>query len=109
MATTQPSKELLQQQIETIQDDIKELKQSVVQLTEVITKLAVYDEKNTTLTRALEKALERQDEFEQRLTNLETNQTKILATAQGVSLSFKTMWAVVGASITAFISSFFTR
>ena len=109
MNATQPTKELLQQQIETIQDDIKELKQSVIQLTEVITKLAVYDEKNTTLSKALERALERQKDFETRLKAVETNQVKILATAQGVSTTFRVLWAIFGASVAAVISTFFIR
>lgn len=109
MSTTQPSKELLQQQIETIQDDIKELKQSVVQLTEVITKMAVYDEKNTTLARAVEKVLEKQDDFEHRIAELELKQAEILATAQGVTTTLKAFWAVFGASIVAMISALLVR
>lgn len=97
------SNEALIQKICHVQKDLKEVKESLHDLSKAFTKFAVLEERYITITRSLSDVEKVQTElgkeFEKRITELESEQAKMVAMVQGFSIAAKAMWAVFGASI----------
>ena len=118
-----PNPAALEQQMAEVREDVREIRASMSKIADAITRLAVLEEKHQSINSAcermatkIEKIEERQrdaehhneaivlllkhkDEVEKKIADLEIEQVRIVSTAEGVSKTVKTVWALIGAGV----------
>lgn len=91
----------LEQRIDEMSSDLREMRASMKTIALAMTKLAVMEEKNQTLALSAEKLQTRVERMESRITQIELEQVKFQAMADGIAKTIRVMWVVFGASAIA--------
>ena len=93
----------LEQRVDDMASDMREMRNSMKIVAEAITKLAVLDEKSHFNAVAMDKVLTRMDKIEDKFNLSELDRVKFEAEAIGVAKSKAMMWGGVGTFVVAAI------
>lgn len=118
-----PNRQALEQQIDQVQLDVRDMRSDVKVIAEAITRLAVMEERSQTLAASLERVASQVEKIDERQRNSEitrdvmvqvstrlaaveekvdttyVSQVKFEAKVQGMSNTLKVMWAAFGTGV----------
>lgn len=94
-----PTRDALEQRMDEMTSDMKEMRASMSRIADAMTALAVLEEKNHTTALAVEKIAQKVDRLDERQLDLEKEQVKFMATTDGITKAVKVMWAAFGAGV----------
>lgn len=94
-----PNQAVLEQQMDSVQRELQEVRNAMTKMAEAITKLSVLEERNLAANAAIEKLIERQDRLESKIGSIELEQVKFESTVKGVTGTMKWMWGAFGGGV----------
>jgi len=91
-----PNQSVFDQRMDSMADELREMRSAVSKVAEALTKLSVLEERNATTNQAIEKIAQRQDKVEDKISSLELEQVKFESNAKGMATAVKLFWGVFG-------------
>lgn len=91
----------LEQRIDEMSSDMRDMRASMSTIAQAMTKLAVMEEKNQAQAHALEKLQLKIERLEAKTVQIELEQVKFQATADGIAKTIRVNWVVFGAGVIA--------
>jgi septation ring formation regulator EzrA len=80
-----PNQSVFDQRMDSMADELREMRSAVSKVAEALTKLSVLEERNATTNQAIEKIAQRQDKAEEKVASLELGQVKFESNAKGMA------------------------
>ncbi|PLC44585.1 hypothetical protein C0Q88_07855 [Ralstonia pickettii] len=96
----------LEQQMDEVRSDVREMRASMAKIAEAITRLAVLEERHLSTAARLDKIESRQRDSESKVSELDKTQIKYIATLDGITKTVRILWVVGGAGVLAMIAGY---
>lgn len=95
----------LEQQMDEVRSDVREMRSSMAKIAEAITRLAVLEERHLSTAARLDKIEGRLRDGETKASELDKTQIKYIATLDGITKTVRILWLVGGAGALAVTAS----
>lgn len=94
-----PNQSVFDQRMDSMADELREMRSAVAKVAEALTKLSILEERNAITNQAIEKIAHRQDKVEEKVATIELEQVKFESNAKGMATAMKFMWGAFGGGI----------